>query len=77
MGVGGRRRSRRAQGKAPAGDEEEEGRGCPYAEMTGELVKACRWEARGGLSPGLGEEVAQLMGGGNICIENTYFLPCK
>jgi len=51
---GGRRRSRRVQGKAP----EEEGRGCAYSEMAGELVQqvveACRWE--------VGEGVARLMG---------------
>ena len=62
--VGGRRRSRRVQGKAPAG--EEEGRGCAYAEMAGELVKqvveACRWEA----GREVGEGVARLMGGGRL-----------
>ena len=58
--VGGRRRSRRVQGKAPAG--EEEGRGCAYAEMAGELVKqvveACRWEAGREVQEG----VARLIG---------------
>ena len=44
QGSGGRRRSRRRQGMAPA--EGEEGRGCVYLTMQGELVKmvveACR-----------------------------------
>ena len=61
---GGRRQSRRVQGKAPVG--EEEGRGCAYAEMAGELVKqvveACRWEA----GQEMGEGVARLMGGGRL-----------
>jgi hypothetical protein len=36
-GVGERRRSRRAQGKAPAAGREEEG--CPYLMMPADLVK--------------------------------------
>ena len=63
-GGGGRRRSRRVQGRAPAGGEE--GRGCPYAEMARELVKqvveACRWKA----GREVGEGVARLIGGGSL-----------
>ncbi len=36
-GAGGKRRSRRAQGKAPAAGREEEG--CPYLMMPADLVK--------------------------------------
>ena len=61
-GVGGRRRSRRAQGKAPAAMREEEG--CLYLMMPADLVKrvveACGWRAEGEL----GEGVVRLMGGG-------------
>jgi hypothetical protein len=61
-GVGGRRRSRRAQGKEPAARREEEG--CPYLMMPADLVKrvveACGWRAEGEL----GEGVVRLMGGG-------------
>ena len=50
-GVGGRRRSRRAQGKAPAAMREEEG--CLYLMMPADLVKrvveACGWWAEGEL----------------------------
>ena len=46
---GGRRRSRRVQGKAPAGGEDD--RRCPYFMMTADLVKrvveACRWKEEG------------------------------
>ena len=60
-GVGGRRRSRRAQGKAPAAMREEEG--CLYLMMPADLVKrvveACGWRAEGEL----GEGVVRLMGG--------------
>lgn len=60
-GVGGRRRSRRAQGKAPAAMREEEG--CLYLMMPADLVKrvveACGWRADGEL----GEGVVRLMGG--------------
>jgi alpha-tubulin suppressor-like RCC1 family protein len=60
-GVGGRRRSRRAQGKAPAARREEEG--CPYLMMPADLVKrvveAGGWRAEGEL----GEGVVRLMGG--------------
>jgi hypothetical protein len=58
-GVAGRRRSRRAQGKAPAAGREEEG--CPYLMMPADLVKrvveVCGWRAEGEL----GEGVARLM----------------
>ena len=61
-GVGGRRRSRRAQGKAPAAGREEEGH--PYLMMPTDLVKrvveACGWRAEGELGKG----VVRLMGGG-------------
>ena len=47
--AGGRRRSRRVQGKAPARGEDD--RGCPYFMMPGDLLKrvveACRWGAGG------------------------------
>ena len=60
-GVGGRRRSPRAQGKAPAAMREEEG--CLYLMMPADLVKrvveACGWRAEGEL----GEGVVRLMGG--------------
>ena len=60
-GVGGRRRSRRAQGKAPAAMREEEG--CLYLMMPADLVKrvveACGWRAEGEL----GEGVVRLRGG--------------
>jgi hypothetical protein len=63
--AGGRRRSRRVQGKAPARGEDD--RGCPYFMMPGDLVKrvveACRWGA-GGEAEGFGEGVLRLMGAG-------------
>ena len=53
-GVGGRRRSFRAQGKAPAARREEEG--CPYLMMPADLVKrvveACGWSRGGGAADG-------------------------
>ena len=66
-GVGGRRRSRRAQGKAPAAGREEEG--CLYLMMAAELVKrvveACGWRAEGEL----GEGVVRLRGGRRTRVE--------
>jgi len=66
-GVGGRRRSRRAQGKAPAAMREEEG--CLYLMMPADLVKrvveACGWRAEGEL----GEGVVRLMGGRRTRVE--------
>jgi hypothetical protein len=66
-GVGGRRRSRRAQGKAPAAMREEEG--CLYLMMPADLVKrvveAGGWRAEGEL----GEGVVRLMGGRRTRVE--------
>jgi hypothetical protein len=54
-GGGGRRRSLRTQGKAPAARREEEG--CPYLCMPADLVKrvveACGWRAKGKLGEGV------------------------